>query len=430
MEQNATEYIKELERKVEILTRLVEVNTVLNGALLSANPRLEALLGYIMDAAADITGTESASILLWKNSTQELFFASTKTDNEQARQLIGKPVPLDSIAGTIFSERRIIRVDDAMNDSRIYKKVDDDLQFVTRSLLGVPMISKQKVIGVLEVVNKKQLPWTKEDEDNLMILAEEAAMVIEVAQLVLEIKKANKELNEVDKLKSDFIAIASHELRTPLGVILGYVSFLQDETVNSEVAEFANKAMESALQLRGIIEDMVNLRYLKQSASEMMFENVTVTSLLHDIKQEATALMGAKQQKLIVNMPEEEVIVYADSSRIHMALSNIINNAVRFTKQGGVIHINCKVNKRPHEIWISIKDNGIGLEKHQIAKIFEEFYQVEDHMTRHNGGLGIGLSIAQALVKAHNGRIWADSEGLGHGASFTIALPIVETEAE
>jgi len=425
MEQTSADYIKQLENKVATLTRLVEVNAVLNGALLSSAPRLEALLGYIMDAAAEITACEAASILLWRPATQELFFASTTTDNEQARALIGKPVPLDSIAGTIFNQRRPVQVDDAMKDPRHYSKVDQDIQFVTRSLLGVPMISKQKVIGVLEVVNKRAMPWTDADTQNLQVLADEAAVVIEVAQMVLALQKANQELSEVDKLKSDFIAIASHELRTPLGVILGYASFLQEEAHAPELQEHASKVMASALQLRRIIEDMVNLRYLKQSPSEMFLERITPQDILTEMETEARPLAEAKRHTLIVNPPQEEVFVSVDRARLQMALGNLINNAIRFTPEGGTITVSCKVHNR-REVWLMIQDTGIGIEKKELERIFEEFYQVEDHMTRRHGGLGIGLSIARALVRSHNGRLWAESAGLGLGSTFFIALPLAK----
>ncbi len=425
MEQISADYIKQLENKIATLTRLVEVNTVLNGALLSSAPRLEALLGYIMDAAAEITDCEAASILLWRPATQELFFASTTTDNEQARALIGKPVPLDSIAGTIFSQRRPVQVDDAMNDPRHYNKVDQEIQFVTRSLLGVPMISKQKVIGVLEVVNKRTMPWTEADTQNLQVLADEAAVVIEVAQMVLALQKANQELNEVDKLKSDFIAIASHELRTPLGVILGYASFLQEEAHAPELQEHASKVMASALQLRRIIEDMVNLRYLKQSPSEMFLERTTPQHILAELEAEARPLAETKRHTLIIHPPQEDVFVNVDRARLQMALGNLMNNAIRFTPEGGTITVSTKIHNR-RELWLMIQDTGIGIEKKELERIFEEFYQVEDHMTRRHGGLGIGLSIARALVRSHNGRLWAESAGLGHGATFFIALPLAK----
>lgn len=417
-------YVATLEKKIDKLTQLLKVTTALNTFLLSGKSRLEALLSYLMDSAAEITESDAASVLLWNNQTHELFFAATNNNNDNTNDLIGKPVPLESsVAGTILRERRALMIDDAINDPRVYTKVDEDLAFVTRSLMGVPMLSKNKVIGVLEVVNKRQLPWLEEDRSNLQLLADEAAVAIEVAQMVEQLRKMNEELNEVDKLKSDFIAIASHELRTPLSVILGYASFLQEEDDES-VSAHATKVMNSALQLRSIIEDMINLRYLKQKQSELNREPMKLSQLVNDLQYDVLTLADSGGHELEI-LSEGEGTVSVDRGRIGMALINILNNAISFSDPTGKITIRTYLPK-PDEARISITDYGIGIPKDKLETIFEEFYQIEDHMVRHHGGLGIGLSIARALVKAHGGRMWAESDGLGKGATFTLTLPLTE----
>lgn len=422
MEMKTAAYVEQLEKKVATLTRLLEVTAVLNTSMLNQDARVDLLLTYLMDAAAEITNSESASVLLWEHNTHELYFAATTGDNPDAQALIGKPVPMvNSVAGTILTERTPIVINDAVNDKRIYTKINEDLQFVTHSLLGVPMVTKYKEIGVLEVVNKRDLPWTEEDINNLTLLAEEAAVAIEVAQLVVALRNANHELSEVDKLKSDFIAIASHELRTPLSVILGYASFLQEEE-SEEVSAHAGKVMQSALQLRRIIEDMVNLRYLKQSESELKREPVLVSELLDDLKHDVISITGAQDHHLTMET-EDDVELMIDRSRIVMALTNILNNALRFTPAGGSISVRA-FKQNDQEVWINVTDTGIGIDAEHIDQIFDEFYQVEDHMTRHHGGLGIGLSISRALVGAHEGRIWASSPGIDQGTTITVALPI------
>jgi signal transduction histidine kinase len=331
---------------------------------------------------------------------------------------------MDSIAGQIYRENKIIQVDDAQTDKRRYEKVDEKIEFQTRSLLGVPLTYKNRVIGVLEALNKREMPWTNDDRSHLSTLAAQAAVAIENAKLVTELRKANRDLHEVDKLKNDFIAIASHELRTPLGVIMGYASFLQEEESQS-AKEHAGKVLESALKLRKIIEDMVNLRYLKQNQTDLHLENVKTSSLMNMVEQELLSIMDLSEHLFVVNPPKEDKLLRVDATRLMMALTNLMHNAISFTPAGGTITLEADLVAR-HEMHIRVKDSGKGIPDDQLVKIFNEFYQVEDHMTRKHGGLGIGLSIARAIVNAHGGRIWAESEGLGKGATFTIALPTTD----
>jgi signal transduction histidine kinase len=410
----------QLERKVAILTRLSEVSTILNSTV-----QLDALLGHLMDAAAEIADAEAASVLLWNSITRELYFAATTTRSSDFH-LIGQPVPMEgSIAGIAMRENRIVQVDDVSAEPVHYSKFDEQSEFQTRSVLAIPMNSRNKLIGVLEVVNHQQEGvWTEEDQHHLSILAAQAAVAIEVAQLVSALKKANYELSHLDKLKNDFIAIASHELRTPLGVILGYASFLK-ETTSDQVNEHATKVLSSALQLRRIIEDLTNLRYLKEGQAEIYFENTSLKEVMEDARRDVATLAEARMHYLTFEMPPDIPMLYIDRIRTNMAMTNILNNAMRFTPPGGRITVSAEV-RNSEEVWISVKDTGIGIEEGELERIFHEFYQVEDHMTRANNGLGIGLSIARALIEAQHGRIWASSPGLGEGSTFTIALPLAQ----
>ncbi len=412
--------IARLERRTAILTRLAEISLVLNSTLEQPD-----LLSLLMDAAAEITDAEAASVLLWEPLTRELRFAAT-TSRQAELNLIGQAVPLEgSIAGTILLENRIVQVDDTQHEPRHYSKVGEQSQFHTRSLLGAPMTVQDRVIGVLEVVNKRTLPWTADDHEYLSVLAAQAAVAIERAQLVTALQQANAELNELDKLKNDFIAIASHELRTPLAVIMGYASFLQDEA-EGQTGELVAKVLASGMQLRHIIEDLTNLRFLQQKASELYRERLPLARLVGDAVHDVASLVEAKGHQLALDLPAEPIEVEADQIRLVMALTNILHNAVRFTPDGGQITVRAE-RRPPGEVWVTITDSGIGIPPDKLERIFDKFYQVEDHMTRRHGGLGIGLSIARAVVEAHGGRVWATSPGLGQGATFFVALPLAET---
>jgi signal transduction histidine kinase len=200
------------------------------------------------------------------------------------------------------------------------------------------MRSRNRIIGVLEAVNRRQGAWTDDDGYYLSVLAAQAAVAIEGAQLVTQLQLANEELNQLDKLKSDFIAIASHELRTPLGVILGYASFLQD-TEDPQVREHASKMVNSAMHLRRIIEDLTNLRYLEQSALNLNLEEIALNEMVHELVGEIRALAEAKRHHLEVRSAPDDLRAPIDRIRMGMAINNVLNNAVRFTPDGGRIAV-------------------------------------------------------------------------------------------
>jgi len=405
-----------LERKVNVLNRLADVSILLNTTY-----ELDSLLTYLMDAAAAITDCEAASVLLWDEQQHNLRFTATTT-LQTGLDLIGKTVPLQgSLAGTCLTEGRVIQVDDTHDDPRHYSKFDEEKQFETRSLLIAPMRQEDKIIGVLVFVNKKSLPWTEDDHDHLMVLVSQASVAIDRVQMVTALKNANQELSELDKLKSDFIAIASHELRTPLAVILGYASFLKDEA-QGKLSQHADKVIESGLQLRHIIEDLMNLRYLQENPSDMQVQPVLLSSVVGEAAQDVQNLLEANGHSLNLNVPTD-LKVQVDPILTTMGLTNILNNAIRFTPTGGHIGVKAELHD-DREVWVTISDDGIGVEADQLERIFEKFYQIEDHMTRKHGGLGVGLSITKALVEAEGGRVWASSDGLGKGTTITVVLPL------
>jgi signal transduction histidine kinase len=283
------------------------------------------------------------------------------------------------------------------------------------------MRSKDHIIGVLEAVNKIEGTWTDDDRRSLLVLASQAAIAIQNAQIMEQLQQAYNELNQLDKLKNDFISIASHELRTPLSVILGYATFLKEEA-QGEAGAHASAVLNSALRMRNLIEDMTNLRYLKLGEAELKREHLPLAALFQAAQSDVQALAQAKGHQFQVDTPDVGVVVVVDRSKFGMALTNLLNNAIKFTPSGGQIRLT--YNLKPGSVWIIVQDTGVGIPQDQLEKIFEEFHQVEDHMTRRHGGMGLGLSIARALVEAHGGRIWAESQGTNRGSTFYINLPL------
>jgi signal transduction histidine kinase len=403
----------ELRRMAIQLARLVEISVTLNSTL-----KLDQLLQFILDTAVSILECEAASILLYNDRWQKLnFAASTTSSPEEFADIL---VPLDgSIAGTVWRENRPIVVNDVEKEPRYFRAVSKRLSFKVKTLLGVPMSIQEQVTGVIEALNKNDGYFTAEDTELLTIIASQAAVAIHNAQLMQALQDANKELSQVDKLKSDFMAVASHELRTPLGIIMGYATFLKEEA-QGKLTNHTDLVLNAAIRLQTLVEDMTNMNLLSTGEADLSLESTEIQAILNKAFQKVASAVEAKNDELIVHLSEKPFLVKADP-KLELVFLNILNNAIRFTPDPGIISVNMETNR--DEVLIEIKDNGIGIPADKLERVFDQFYQVEDHMTRHYGGLGLGLAIARALTELHGGRIWAESEGLGKGTAFYVALP-------
>lgn len=412
--ESSTE-IAELRRMVIRLSRLVENSVTLNSTL-----DLDRLLEIIIISATDLLESEAASILLVDKKTNDLYFAaSTGSDPEEIKRM---PVPLDgSIAGTIFRKAKPMIINDVKADPRHFRDVGERLNFEVRSLIGVPLHIREEVTGVLEAVNKRDGGYDESDLHTLMNIASQAAVAINNARLVEALQGAYNELGKLDRFKSEFIAIASHELRTPLGLILGYAALLKEET-DQAAAQLAEMVLNSALRMRKLIEAMTNMNMLQVGTVEMDFKIQALQPVVSEAYEEVSTMIQTKGQRSEICLTEEPLYSYVDGPKLTLAIVNLLNNAMHFTPMGGRIDIELK--QHGTEAWIQIRDNGAGIPEDQLTQIFEQFYQVDRHMTRRHGGLGLGLAIVRAIAQAHGGRVWADSDGSGKGSAFTIALPI------
>jgi len=392
------------ELRIQQLEKLMDISVTLNS---TAN--LDDLLQYIIKTAAEILDCEAASLLLYDEKRNRLFFAaSTGSDLKKMSQIL---VPIDgSLAGSIFREGKPIRLNDVSQDARHFGSVGEQVQLETHSLLGVPMIIRDKGVGVLEAVNKRSGNFSASDEHLLSVLASQAAVAIYNARLIQALQRAYEDISETDRFKSNFLALASHELRTPLGIIIGYASFLQEER-DGEVSDNAERVLAAASQMRSVIDAMTSLQLLQAKGMTFRPRVVPIQQVLIAAYEEMRQFAADMQHTVTFDMPRQSLLVTADPEKLTPAFVNIINNAIRFTPNGGKIIIGAAQKSGNISAWVC--DNGIGLASDQLSKIFQEFYQVEPHTTRHFGGLGIGLTIAKGLIETQGGRIWAESEGPG-----------------
>ncbi len=226
---------------------------------------------------------------------------------------------------------------------------------------------------------------------------------------------------EADRLKSTFVSIVSHELKTPVATILGYAETLArpDARWDPETArELAETIKDEARRLDRLITDLLDVSRLQAGALPLRMEEVDLELMAHRVARRFQP--RSDRHQISVRFPGNFPLVKGDGMRLEQVLDNLVSNAIKYSPEGGQVRIRGRVF--PDEVVVTVSDEGIGIPATEQGRIFEAFYRVDDHSTRRTGGAGLGLYLARAIVEAHGGRIWVESEP-GKGSSFSFALP-------
>ena len=407
--------------QTKILARLLEVTRGL-GTLVD----LETYIRSIFSAAAELTGSESALLMEYDDSARELYYKFVPWFHREKINFV--KVPLDeSAAGWVFLHNKPLTIDDVTKDDRHYSKIDEMFGFVTHSLLGVPLLLHGKPVGVLEVINKTDGNYTGDDISILEALASLAVIAMQNDLLEGNTISSQSESRDLDQLKNEFIAITSHELRTPLGLILGHATFLR-ELIGDEYEEQMDAIIRNAVRLKEIIESLSSVENHQTGNARIRQRRVSIARIIEDVSASFRDIAIQKGVALNVEVSRgDDLFVDADDSKTAIVLSNLVKNAVTFTNQGGYVII--RGERHPDFIKVTVEDNGVGIPAKDLPYVFERFYQVESHLTRKNGGMGLGLSVAKVMIELHDGQIWAEStEGIG--STFTCILPLEQKSAE
>ena len=406
--------LRDLEGRQQQLLRLVELSMTLNSTL-----DLDELLQTITSTATELLDCEASSILLYDEKNPRLYFAaSTGTDPGKLAEI---PVPMEgSIAGTIFRTNQPMILNNAEQDPRHYSNVSDHVKFKINTLLGVPMPIKDRTVGVLEAVNKRDGIFNERDVAILSVTAAHAAIAINNARLLKQTKQALEKVKETNSIKSNFLSLASHELRTPLGIIIGYATFLQEEA-KGELSDHAQQVLNAAEQMRSLLDQMNNLPLLQTDEMVMRPSKISVQDILNFACDEIKYFAARKNLALVFAFEDDPIYITVDPEKTTLAIVNLLNNAIRFSPNDSQIVIGAI--EQGNQVMAWVQDNGKGIPGDKLQKIFEEFYQLEPPNTRSYGGLGIGLTIAKGLIEVQDGKIWAESEGLGKGTTLKVLLP-------
>lgn len=238
-----------------------------------------------------------------------------------------------------------------------------------------------------------------------------------------ELLALNKQLSLEDRRKNEFLATLAHELRNPLAPMKNIVEALKLRKLDDPQVEGSRQILDRQVShLTHLVNDLMEVSRITQGRIELKKSIFDITDAINNSIEAVLPAAVTANHKLEVRLPERSVIVDADPTRIVQLISNLLNNAIKYTPTGG--NISLFAEEIDGNVLISIKDNGIGLAQHQLTSIFQMFSQVETAIDRSQGGLGIGLALVKGLVDLHGGSIVAKSEGLNLGSEFLLSLPV------
>ena len=366
---------------------------------------LDTLLYRIVTVAAEIADAEEASILLYDDTARQLNFQVAT--NMELPNIRGLDVPLKgSIAGWIVTNREAVRIGNVHDDSRYFDGVQNATSFATQSILGVPLITKNKVVGVLEALNKKGGDFTDVDEEMLLILGAQAAVAIE-----------NTRLFQQSDLISEFV----HELRTPLASLsTATYLLLRPEISSQQHDQIVNNIHSETLRLSALASSFLDLSRLESGRVRFKYEQFSVENLLVNCREIMQSKADEERIQVEIDVATDLPELEADPNKIKQVMLNLLSNAIKYNRPDGTVTLRAKAEE--NQIRIDVQDTGNGIPKDAMKNLFKKFFRV--HETEDKvAGTGLGLSISKQIVQGHRGTIEVQSE-YGVGTTFTVCLPL------
>jgi signal transduction histidine kinase len=246
-----------------------------------------------------------------------------------------------------------------------------------------------------------------------------AADAIENAQLYAEIREAARR-------KDEFLAMLAHELRNPLAPITNSLEIMRLAGELSPTMEEVRAMMHRQVRhMTRLVDDLLEVSRLTRGKLELRREVVDLASILATAVDTCRPAIDARRHQFAVSIARHPIRVHADSVRITQVVANLLNNAAKYTPEGGQLWLTARAEDG--QAVISVRDTGVGIEPEMLSRVFELFVQVEESLHRSDGGLGIGLTLARRLVEMHDGSLEARSGGAGQGSEFIVRLPLAET---
>jgi signal transduction histidine kinase len=415
-------------------------------ATLLASSELSGLLKEIADAAAELLEAESGGVSL---VVEEGRFVRVAAATGPLASVQGALVPVDgSLLGTVVSTGTPIVTNDMEADPRSYRMPGLDVSLRTAAI--APLRSAGVVIGTVSVHNRRDgRAFGAHDLQLLETLGDQVVVGLDRASVLDEIRRSertlaakNAELQRATRLKSEFLANMSHELRTPLNAIIGFSDLMLSEGVgplSQQQREFLEAILRNGRHLLELINGVLDLSKIEAGRMSLSLAPTDLREAITGAVTDTESLRRAKRQNVWLELDDTPLNVVADGVRVRQVLFNLLSNASKFTGEGGSIILSALSTRAPlappadragderklvtkDVVWVSVADTGIGIAPADMAKLFQEFSQVDSSASRRAQGTGLGLALSKKLVEMHGGTIGAESLP-GRGSTFWFILP-------
>jgi signal transduction histidine kinase len=389
---------------VERYERIIAISQQLNQTF-----DLRSLLQAIIEAARELTETEAASIMLIDTVNGELRFEAAS--NIKAHTMERITIPLDgSIAGWIVTHGEPRVINDVREAPEWDSGVDDEIDFKTRSILGVPMRVHDRVMGVLEAINKENNEdFSEDDIETLTTLASQAAIAISNARLFQQ---------------SDFIAEMVHEIRTPLAALKASTVLLQRTELPKEKHGDIIETMQGETErLIRMTSEFLDLARLESGRFQLEKATFDLEKLIRESVD--VVIHQAQDKDITFHLRVGDYQVFGDRGKLKQVVLNLFTNAIKYNRDGGDVYVRVEeiVQDESPFIRVGVQDTGFGISEENLKNLFEKFFRVAS--TSNEQGTGLGLAITRHIVEAHGGHIRVESEQ-GVGSTFYVTLPLID----
>ena len=421
---------KELEARTGELTRSVGELKALGevGQAVSSTLDLQTVLDTIVTRAAQLSGTHGGVIYEYDEATQKFHLrAAHRLEDELVEALRREPLRLgEGATGQAVATRAPFQVTNLLDEKEYtLTRVRSILaQLGYRSILAVPLIFEERILGALVVHRQETGAFAPEVVTLLQTFAAQSALAIQNARLFREIEDKGRQLEAASRHKSEFLANMSHELRTPLNAITGFSEVLLERMfgeINPKQTEYLQDILSSGRHLLSLINDILDLSKIEAGRMELTLAQFHLPLALENaltlVKERATRHGIALDIEVDPGLGE----FVGDERKIKQVLLNLLSNAVKFTPEGGRIGV--RAARTDGAVEIAVSDTGIGIAPKDQEAIFEEFRQVGSDEARKVEGTGLGLTLTKKFIEMHGGRIWVESE-VGKGSTFRFTLPV------